>query len=137
MAKIQTDEHGMVISFPYHDGDLDGVLCEGTTVHLGLRSVGGERRVLSLRGVKRLAVNEFWEGNCVLDLWLWPLGRPCPVSGELARKFRDKWRLELASLPDELLGFTLSSSYGAEIVAVCEDADISDPGVTLSVVHAI
>lgn len=136
MVKIQSDEHGMVIGFPYHDGYLDGLLCEGTTVHLALRSVGGERRVLTLRGVRHFAMNDFWEGNIVLDLGLAPLGRRCGATQNLAREARARWRVELETYPAELLGFMLSSSYGAYIVAICEDADVSEPGVTLSVVHA-
>ena len=136
MAKIQSDEHGRVIGFPYHDGYLDGLLCDVSSVHLALRSVGGERRVLSLRGVKHLAVDEFWEGNIVLVMFLSPLAQKCAGTDEFARQAPADWRIELGERSAGLLGFVLLSSYGATVRAVCEDADVSEPGVTLAVVHA-
>ncbi|NUP98160.1 MAG: hypothetical protein HUU28_18545 [Planctomycetaceae bacterium] len=136
MAKIQSDEHGRVIGFPYHDGDLEGVLCDGKTVHLALRSVGGERRVLSLRGVKHLAVDEFWLGNIVLVMFLSDLAQRCAGSDEFARQAAADWRIELGERSSGLLGFVLLSSYGATVRAVCDDAEVSEPGVTLSVAHA-
>lgn len=100
---------------------------------LALRSVDGARRVLALSGVQRFSMDDFWEGNIVLTMGLAPLGRDGWVTAEVARAALEKWGLAISKLPSDLSGFVLSSSYGAQLVAICENVSISEPGVGLAV----
>jgi hypothetical protein len=53
----------------FHDGRFDGFWISGDeAVHLFLRTQGGERFTLVLRGVKRLNLSEIREGNIIFDL---------------------------------------------------------------------
>jgi hypothetical protein len=52
----------------FHDGDLTSVEVGEGTAALGLRHVDGRRFSLTLAGVEALAVNDFREGNIVLEL---------------------------------------------------------------------
>jgi hypothetical protein len=53
----------------FHDGRFDGFrIADDEAVHLFLRTQGGERFTLILRGVERLRLGEIKEGNIILDL---------------------------------------------------------------------
>ena len=63
---IETDEHGRLIDFSYHDGSLNGVqITEHNNLNLQGRSVCGENFQLNLRGVDLFALDEFREGNTI------------------------------------------------------------------------
>jgi hypothetical protein len=113
-------ENGLVRGFPYHDGGLDGVvLGPNEEVHIGLRSVEGERRVLTLTGVKAMAVDEFREGNIVLDISLFAaskLNEHTVLRDVVAQRITIKAEL----IPVEKVIFWLESSYGADVVAICD-----------------
>ena len=52
----------------FHDGYLEGLFVSGKTANIFLRMVTGQTYTLVLRGVERLHVDHFWEGNIILDL---------------------------------------------------------------------
>jgi hypothetical protein len=53
----------------FHDGRFDGFrIANDEAVHLFLRTQGGERFTLILRGIERLRLGEIKEGNIILDL---------------------------------------------------------------------
>ncbi len=53
----------------FHDGRFDGFwIAADEVVHLFLRTQGGERFTLILRGVGRLSLAEIKEGNIIFDL---------------------------------------------------------------------
>lgn len=53
----------------FHDGRFDGFwIAADEAVHLFLRTQGGERFTLILRGVERLSLDEIKEGNIILDV---------------------------------------------------------------------
>ena len=53
----------------FHDGRFDGFwIAADEAVHLFLRTQGGERFTLILRGVQRLSIAEIKEGNIIFDL---------------------------------------------------------------------
>jgi hypothetical protein len=110
MTRLTCDERGMVVGFAHHDGTLDGVLIDGSDVHIALRSSSGDRRVLTLRGVTTLELGGFREGNIVAYMFM-------------------------SRTADDAVVFSIDSSYGAELRATCRDAEISDTGVTLGLVQ--
>jgi hypothetical protein len=53
----------------FHDGRFDGFwIAADEAVHLFLRTQGGDRFTLILRGVERLNLSEIREGNIIFDL---------------------------------------------------------------------
>jgi hypothetical protein len=53
----------------FHDGRFDGFwIPTDDTVHLFLRTQGGERFTRILKGVERLNLSEIREGNIIFDL---------------------------------------------------------------------
>jgi hypothetical protein len=53
----------------FHDGHFDGFwIAPDEAVHLFLRTLGGERFTLILRGVERLSLDEIKGGNIIVDL---------------------------------------------------------------------
>lgn len=125
MINIECDPDGMVTGFPYHDGELDGLVVNGhNEVLLALRSIDGERRLLTLSGLEHLNVDEFRQGNIVTEMYV--------MSRELLLKHEEftnlvatKLFLPLDKIRAESIVFVLQSDYGAEIVAVCSDVSVS------------
>jgi hypothetical protein len=53
----------------FHDGRFDGFwIAADEAVHLFLRTEGGQRFTLILRGVQRLSIADIREGNIIFDL---------------------------------------------------------------------
>ena len=52
----------------FHDGFLDGLLIQGSTVHVVLSTDEREEFVLEVDGVKSLKVDGFKEGNIIYDV---------------------------------------------------------------------
>jgi hypothetical protein len=132
MSRVSCDDNGFLRGFHYHDGFLDGVLArsDGSEVHLGLRSCEGERRVLTLRSVVALHVEGFREGNIVLNLRILP-GARVVGDAELREILAERLFLDPANLNTDANVFLLESSIGADVIAVCGEAEISEIGVTL------
>lgn len=128
MARVTTDEHGFARGFSYHDGFLDGVVVNdaGTEAHLAIRSLAGERRVLTLRGLVALKLANFRQGNIISTI--------CILRRDRADDTRHRELTELLggypSTGAQVL--LLCSSYGAALAAAFDEADISDPGVSLA-----
>jgi hypothetical protein len=132
MAKrLSCDENGMLVGFPHHDGSLDGVLMSGTDAHLALRSSQGEPRVLTLRRVSSLHVGDFCQGNIVGSLWLFR-GDQLAHRAHVQRALMEKLQLDAGKLAPTDMVFLLDSSYGADVVAVCGEVEVSEAGVTLA-----
>lgn len=127
MSNFTYDHDGTVTGFPYHDGHLDGLLItEREEVVLALRSIDGEHRLLKLSGVQYLDVDEFRQGNIVIDIYV--------LSKELLSRHEEFSKLVAAKLfvtaeqiRNDSIVFVLQSAYGAEIVAVCSDVNVG-PG---------
>jgi hypothetical protein len=133
-SPLQFDQNGLVRGFPYHDGFLDGVLT-GTTngeVHLALRSSQQDRRVLTLRRVSALHVEGFREGNIVLNLWLLPKERLLK-NAEIVRLLAERLDVDASKLASDAIVFRLDASFGADVLAVCGEAEISGVGARIAV----
>jgi hypothetical protein len=134
MPRITWDANGFARGFPYHDGFLDGILVSesGSEASLALRSTQGERRILTLRGVVALDMGGFREGNIILNIRMVPSARAAAVP-ELRKLLSDRLLLDAVTRAPNAVVFLLEPSYGAEVVAVCAEADISESGATMRV----
>lgn len=130
-SSLTCDENGYVKGFAYHDGFLEGVLAAGPDVHLALRSTGHEYRVVTLRQVVAFQVEGFREGNIVLNLRLLPASRAV-ADAEVRSLLADRLFLEPAKLSGDAHVFQLEASFGADIIAVCGGAEVSEAGVRLA-----
>ena len=128
---LSCDESGRVRGFSYHDGFLDGVLAGGPEVHLALRSTEGHCRVLTLRQVAALHVEGFREGNIVLNMRLLP-AKGAAIDAEVRAALASRLFLDPAKLDTDSNVFLLESSFGADVVAICGSAEVSEIGVKLT-----
>lgn len=137
MTPIDTDEHGIIHGFAYHDGLLCGVLADrdGKSVFLSLQSSTGLRRVLTLKGVEYFDVSEFREANIVTTMWLYDIAvarqRPHVVKVLVERLFVAPDTLEAG-----LQVFVLECAIGADVIALCRGAEISHPGCAIDILPA-
>lgn len=132
MPKVTFGPNGMLRGVPYHDGYLDGVVVDGKSVYLGIRSIGGDRRVLALRQVIGFCVDGFLEGNVVLSIRVLPSAEA--RKDQMVREIiAEKLDRTVDVLPMDCLVFVLESSYGADVVGLCGQVEISEPGGALGV----
>ena len=131
MKHVATDESGVLVGFPHHDGTLDGVLLidGGTVVELLLTDTAGRKSRLQLRGVRALQVEDLREGNIVLRIELWAVRR-ARERRDLAEAIDERLGLRLERLSPESLVFQLTPSYGARILAVCEGVEAQNASPT-------
>jgi len=137
-TQVTWDTNGFARGFPHHDGFLEGVLVSetGQELHLALRSSDGERRVLTLRRVVALRVDDFRGGNIVHNLRLTPASS-LVGDAEVHRMVVDLLELDPTRLSADTSVFRLESSIGAGVVAVCGGVEISEPGSTLSITRRL
>jgi hypothetical protein len=133
MSHVTCDENGFVRGLRYHDGSFDGLLL-GTdrTVHIAIRAVSGELRVITLMGVTALCVNSVREGNVLLNLRILR-GAQAASDAEVVQTLAERVYLDPSRLGDGKLIFLLESSYGADAIAVCDSVEVSEPGGRLIV----
>jgi hypothetical protein len=132
---LPCDEQGIVTGFSYHDGFLDGVLVtkDGGEARFALRSLEGVRRVLTVRGLVRLRVGGCRQGNIVGYIWALR-GEQATANLEVRRMLIEE--LGRPALPDGTLAFMIDTSYGANVIAICAEAFVSEPGITLDAVSS-
>lgn len=118
---VETDEQGR-IDVPHHDGELIGVLCEGTSrVSLTFRCTRGVRRQIVLSGVHAMDISSFRNGNIILSMMVFPpdLAKRHVPEAMLRRLGHGR----LASLAGKHV-FVLDASYGAEVIADCDGVEV-------------
>jgi len=116
--RTKTDKYGQILA-PHHDGELLGVMClSNSEVEIMYRCTKGVQRVIRLLSVYEMDISCFRNGNIILSIMIHPAeeaservskaqlcrlgyGRPIPLKGKVL--------------------FLLDSSYGAEIIANCDD----------------
>lgn len=133
MTRVQTDAHGLLVGFSHHDGFIDGLLTDAGAkrVDIALRSSSGDRRLLTLRGVTAMHVGGFREGNIVARLRLLPIARAAADEG-LCAWLVERLYVDPATLSASTLVFVVEASYGAELIALCEEVDVGEPGSALT-----
>jgi len=116
------------MNVPYHDAKLNTIqITQNGDIALSFRSLTGDKFHCTLRGVKHFCCDNFREGNTVLD-------RRSSESTDARDKDMRKLLFlrasetsqELHQLHDAidkgaLAFYKLCSSYGAVVLAVCED----------------
>ena len=116
---------GIVQGFAYHDGYLRGVLNSEDKTELHIRSIDGEQRIVFLHGVQALRVDGFREGNIISNLSLFAADETVLPTSVLDR-LREELELDPRRLPPNSFVFTIDTSYGAQLIAVCQRAEVSD-----------
>jgi len=111
---LATDETGLVLDVPYHDGQLQGLRVEPASCTLGFLDIEGRSWLIELRGVRLLQMFALSQGTTIASIQV--------VDGDALSDGR------LALLGDNRAYgrwvFLLHGSYGADVVADCEDVAI-------------
>ncbi len=128
-AGLITDHAGRLLGLRCHDGHLIAVsVSEPHSARLDFRRLDGSLAMLSLSGIRYLAVDGFLQGNIVDTAYLWPvLEAPRYQRLDAAKAFS----IEESSLDREnSLGatslFVLECSYGATVHALISDLVMSE-----------
>ncbi|HVY52809.1 hypothetical protein FRZ61_37280 [Hypericibacter adhaerens] len=127
---VTIDPQGELRQPDLHDGTVQGLeLQAGNGLRVALRDVAGQAYRLQLKGVRRLLCNDFREGNIILSLSI--ASRMPPDRGLLRRllggtKDEDRLVAEAAQAIAEgrLALVAIDPSYGCELTALCESAEI-------------
>lgn len=114
----------------FHDGHVDGVLVAEGSASIFLRTVSSEKFTIVLRGVKSLVMNDFRQGNIILDLeWVDAMNISDSAildyywmpKGEAA-VLRERWINEIKGM--QLRAIEISPSYGANLTAIFREREI-------------
>jgi hypothetical protein len=132
----------------FHDGKLTSVAVGEGTATLGLTHLDGRRFTLSMAGVEALSINDFREGNIVLELHLLT-GTSFEKAGfspgdvraslqvlftaphpDAAQKYHDDYNSSLDRQIERLRDgsmklIILDPAYGADLLAYCATADLA------------
>jgi hypothetical protein len=115
----------------FHDGRFDGFwIGADEAVHLFLRTQGGERFTLILRGIERLILSEIKEGNIIFDVVfrdsgqlttsdideLYDVKAHSPQAASLLEKAREKG----------LRALEINPSYGAFALFLFQTSEIRE-----------
>jgi hypothetical protein len=130
-----------------HDAELVGLNYEtDKNIRLTFKTVGARRVDLVLIGIRRFAATNLWDGNTVLDVMSTKFGNLEPervpeiakdafshefVAPPSARRdgTRKQWEQWLKQIEAGTLhALVVEPTYGAEIVAICDDLSITDGG---------
>jgi hypothetical protein len=117
---VETDDRGHVL-VPHHDGNLDAIINVTDSETLLLyRCVRGIRRSIRLVGVHDISVYNFRMGNIILDATVHNAADAALVA--TAEHLKRLGYGQASPLKGKFL-FILESSYGAEVVADCDDVE--------------
>jgi hypothetical protein len=114
----------------FHDGYIDGVLVAEESASIFLRTVSSEKFTIVLHGVKSLVMNDFRQGNIILDLeWVDAVNVSDSAildyysmpEGEVA-VLRERWINEIKGR--QLQAIEISPSYGADLTAIFREREI-------------
>jgi hypothetical protein len=139
----RTDEHGMLLGAPMHDGDLVHFMMTKESLKFGIRAVSGEFVTVELSGLGRFTVRELWSCPIVSEFWVWKVGS-VPESWETTDA---PWNVLFSTSGDGLsvsdakreamkivergphsFLVKLSCSYGGCVVAICDRIRIFNNG---------
>lgn len=123
MRPAEVDAEGRLRA-KHHDGLLEGVRCTPQDAVLYVQPLEAERYALVLKGVRGMALNDFWHGNIIMDICVFT--KRHVVGGVFtARRDLSSLGLSLDQMDDTERLFALDSSYGARMAAVCEGVFIA------------
>src|SRR5687768_6346078 len=122
---IEFDTAGVVLSPDLHDGSFLGARLEGEDLLvLWFQDVESARVTLCLEGLEHLLINQFREGNIVLDMGIGILeAHIVDLVTELFAPARTTDN-EVQCLVKDVIEqrkciYYVSSSYGATLIAIC------------------
>ncbi|HZR78888.1 MAG TPA: hypothetical protein VFA58_06735 [Chthoniobacterales bacterium] len=133
IIKYTVESDGSVTGADLHDGYLYGVIQENEGLVIHAEAADDSKRRIKLLGLTEMNVTDFWMGTIVCDVWLWPRDEaPNRIWEELfkGRIAMNDPEGSLKSLIENTRGryfFALESSYGANVYAVCDDLQITQP----------
>ncbi|MGH6846355.1 MAG: hypothetical protein ACREC0_02625 [Methylocella sp.] len=137
MRAIQwrTNPDGMLAVAGVHDGHVDQLRYDETSLHLGIRQPTGARIELTLSGAQEANLT-LWNGSIVSEIYIWRVG-DVPVGAApdagwnalFADILSEKDRLSAAEKivnrnPNAYL-FQLDCSYGGSIACIADGVSVS------------
>lgn len=128
----RTDEHGMLLGAPMHDGHLVKFVISKESLEFGIRALSGEFVTVELAGLGMFTVRELWDFPIVAEFWVWKVGSvpeswnipdgPWNILFSNGLRTSDA-RREAAKIaetrPDSFL-VQLACSYGGAAAAICD-----------------
>ncbi len=110
----------------------------GQSLNIRLRGASGEHTLVSFHGTVKLGFKDVLEGTIVSDIFCWRMHDKMVIEGVLDEAFRVlqsghyheagfySFSMSLAQKHTGKFLVFLSSSYGGEMAAVCEEIQIFD-----------
>lgn len=126
---VEADLDGYLRGFPYHDGRIVALTVSRESVRLGFRALSGPSKVLSLLRVKYLSINGYREDNIISTLRAQPVST---ASKDMRELFVQLFGVAPERMQPGLWAFVLECSYGGQLVAACEDVELSSDGAILA-----
>jgi hypothetical protein len=136
----RTDERGMLLGAPMHDGTLVEFVMAKERLAFGIRALSGEFITVELAGLGQFTVRELWDFPIVSEFWVWKVGLvpeswnipDGPWNVLLASRMRNSdARREATKIaetrPDSFL-VQLTCSYGGEAAAICDRIRVLENG---------
>jgi len=121
----------------FHDGLLVGVeILKEKDVMLRIEDVDGQRSNLRLHRVKYMTINDFSEGNIILDVYVTDrLEDERETIAHLAFGSLDANDSRVSLYIEEALKqhnklLIIAPSYGAEVIALCADIELIEEGAS-------
>lgn len=124
LVNWHVNEHGVIEGAGFHDGLFHGIDTDkNNLVRIFLTDYKGAARTVELIDVSLINLKNYWGINIVGDLHLWSIS-------DVSRHFVEELITDRQILMEEVefrtmyagkLFFYLSSSYGADIAAVCKN----------------
>lgn len=113
----------------FHDSNLLGIqLVNGKNCVLTFNRKEWHSPInLTLINVVELRASEFYSGNIVCTLWLWPLSSAVPqeywnllLAGVCTSENMEVYKRRIIEQHGSFNLFSISSSYGCSLAAICE-----------------
>jgi hypothetical protein len=136
----RTDENGMLLGVPMHDGSLVKFVMTKESLEFGIRALSGEFVTVELAGLGQFTLRELWDFPIVSEFWVWKVGLvpegwnipDGPWNVLFANRMRTSdARREATKIaetrPDSFL-VQLACSYGGEVAAICDRIRIFENG---------
>jgi hypothetical protein len=117
----------------FHDGSFDGILIPNDdAIRLFVRTLDGKGFSILLEGVEAFKMFNVREGNTILDVTILDSDQLSASHIELAYTLSEEGKSEQVSKllrfaqQNRLKMFQMDSSYGAECIALCRNAELRD-----------
>lgn len=131
----------------FHDCYIVGVFSDTMIEHKAEITIQcyscGARLVMTLEGIHRMSVHDFWEGNIIYDIkqYMWP-DMPMELLDDVFHgppgELKTKYPFHLDEIRDkDMILVHATPSYGCEIVALCKSVTVRGPADKIDGASAI